>query len=81
MSTRGAAELAAWMQLREITQRQAAEALRVSGPTVHDWVHGRKRPRPSLRALIASWTHGAVPVDSWLSDEARAALAADRGAA
>ncbi len=72
--TSGAAQLHRFLKSNRITQSSMAIALGVSGPTIHDWVSGSKRPRAHYREAIAIWTNGAVPVDSWIQDDERQAV-------
>jgi len=64
-----------FLQRHEVTQLAASKALGVSDPTIHDWCKGTKRPRTHHRETIAVWTNGEVPVESWLRDDERAAMA------
>lgn len=64
-----------FLKKHEVTQLAASKALGVSDPTIHDWVHGIKRPRAHHREAIAVWTGDRVPVASWLLDEERHAVA------
>lgn len=73
-SNEGAQKLNAFMRAFDHNQVTTAQALKVSVPTVHDWLAGKKRPRSIHRAAIARWTNGAVPVDCWESAEERKAL-------
>lgn len=59
--------LALWVFRRaaKLTQAEVAHQLGVSGPTVHDWERGRKRPRAGLRAAIEQWSRGQVPAVTW----------------
>jgi transcriptional regulator with XRE-family HTH domain len=50
-----------------LSQRAAASALGVSGPTVCEWEKQRKRPDAHHRAAIEIWTNGAVPARAWLT--------------
>ncbi len=61
-----------------MTLRGAADALGVSDPAVHDWIHGSTRPRTHHRESLEVWTKGEVPRDSWLRDDERVAKAAVR---
>lgn len=76
--TDGAVRLAAFLRKNGITQLSAAESLGVSDPTVHDWVTGSKRPRAHHRDAIATWTHGEVGTESWLTAEEQASRQAVR---
>lgn len=75
MPVEGARLLHAYLLNGPITQKQAATALHVSGPTINDWLQGKKRPRAEHRKAIAKWTRSAVPVASWLSDVERTVIA------
>jgi transcriptional regulator with XRE-family HTH domain len=74
----GARALQRYMRAHECSQRAAARVLGVSGPTVHAWLGGTKRPRPEMRERIAAWSRGLVPVDAWLPAADRAYLAAEK---
>ena len=74
MPTRGATLLQAFLKKNGLTQLAASEALRVSDPTIHDWVQGTKRPRTHHREAIAVWTNGEVPTEAWLRDDERASM-------
>ena len=65
--TAGARLLRGFLKKNSITQADAAEAIGVSNPTVHDWLVGSKRPRPMHRKAIAVWTSAEVPAASWES--------------
>lgn len=71
----GASRLQAFLKAHGLSQVAAAGDLGVSGPTVHDWVTGAKRPKGHHREAIAVWTHGQVPAESWLRDDERAVMA------
>lgn len=71
----GASRLRKFLKKHEVTQLAASKALGVSDPTIHDWVHGIKRPRAHHREAIAVWTRDEVPVASWLLPEEREAMA------
>lgn len=73
--TDGAVRLADFLARNKLTQLAAAAALKVSDPTVHDWVNGKKRPKAHHREAIATWTSGDVPVDAWLEPHEREAMA------
>ena len=65
MITLGAKQLKQHLRKTGTSQRIAGAALGVSGPTVHDWIHGVKRPRLLYREAIAAWSGGVVAVDAW----------------
>jgi|GEM_PF-3511842 len=73
--TLGADLLQAFLRKHSLTQFAASVALKVSDPTIHDWVTGTKRPRTHHREAIAMWTNGEVPVSAWLRDDEREAMA------
>jgi hypothetical protein len=60
--TSAAELLQAFLQRNGVTQVAAGLALGVSGPTIYDWVAGKKRPRTHHREAIALWTNGEVVV-------------------
>jgi DNA-binding transcriptional regulator YdaS (Cro superfamily) len=76
--TSAAELLQAFLQRNGVTQVAAGLALGVSGPTIYDWVAGKKRPRTHHREAIALWTNGEVVVDAWLDDSERATVAGVR---
>lgn len=59
----------------DISQADAAKAIGVEPPVVHDWRQHKKRPREHLRRVIAIWTNGFVPEDSWFVATEREAIA------
>ena len=67
--TDGAKQLAAYLKGRGLPQCRLADAIGVSHPTVHDWLHGARRPRAVHRALIAKWTSDEVAVAAWVTGE------------
>jgi len=68
--------LDAFLRNRAITNQAAADALKVSRPSVLYWRTGERLPDAAARVAIELWTGGSVPESSWLSDEERARLAA-----
>lgn len=75
MQSTGARLLRELLQTRGLTQSDAARAIGVSAPTIHDWVTSAKRPRAAHREAIEVWTAGAVPASAWETEEERALLA------
>lgn len=75
MLTSGAVLLREFIEDNKLSQKQAADALGVKPPTIHEWITGAKRPRAEHREAISIWTHGSVPVANWLLEEERAAIA------
>lgn len=71
----GSSLLREFLQKHDVTQLAASKALGVSDPTIHDWVKGTKRPRAHHREAIAVWTGGEIPIEAWLRDDERAAMA------
>lgn len=63
--TEGARRFTQFLETHGIRQRQAADALGVSGPAIHEWQHGTRRPKPHLRDAIEIWTSGFVKKDMW----------------
>ena len=59
----GARKLAAWIDRRDISQRQAAVLLGVAQSTVCGWLQGRE---PLLRDAVTLELVAHVPVRSWL---------------
>jgi hypothetical protein len=74
----GATLLRGFLDRHGLSQGDAAEALGVSDPTVHDWLKGAKRPRSHHRDAVATWTSGEVPAVAWVLDEEAEKLAAVR---
>ena len=75
MPANAARLLHAYLLSRQITQKEAAIALGVSGPTINDWLHAKKRPRAAHRIAVAKWTGDLVPVAAWLTSAERAVVA------
>ncbi len=63
------------LKARGIPQAQGARELGISPVSMTHYVRGRLRPKSELRLLIERWSAGAVPVDSWSTDEERERLA------
>jgi transcriptional regulator with XRE-family HTH domain len=66
-----AVALAAFIGAAGITQREAAEALGVSGAAVTQYIKGRSRPGLPVRMRIAKWTRNKIPVALWGDDVER----------
>ena len=73
--------LADFIRTKDVSYRDAGDALHVTHATVWQWTHRERLPTPSRRADIETWTGGAVPATSWgplppqvvpLSDDAEA---------
>lgn len=58
-------QLKAWMSEHGISQVQLASALKVSQPTVSDWLSGDTFPRP--RKLLQVAAHTGIPVADLLA--------------
>jgi transcriptional regulator with XRE-family HTH domain len=71
----GATLLRRFINRHGVTQFAASQALGVSDPTVNDWLKGVKRPVAHHRDAIAIWTNGEVPVESWVRNSERDAVA------
>jgi transcriptional regulator with XRE-family HTH domain len=81
---RGSDLLRSELDAKGIRAAEAARQLGVSKPTIGDWLSGASRPTAARALLVATWSEGRVPVESWETDEereARAALATEGGAA
>lgn len=63
--TEGARKLRDFMKTHGISQAVAGDALGVSGPAVHEWLHGTQRPKPHFRDAIETWTSGSVKASMW----------------
>ncbi|MFA4972805.1 MAG: hypothetical protein WC683_09345 [bacterium] len=75
-SSRGRALLTAYLQEHRLRKVAVARAIGTSHVAVLYYLTGAKRPDASRRAAIERWTGGAVPAESWLTEEEQAALAA-----
>lgn len=71
--TNGVKKLRAFLVSQTISKRGAAKAIGVSGPTMLDWLAGRKTPTPPHRRAIEIWTKGRVAETDWVSERERAA--------
>jgi len=76
--TRGSAGLRAFLQRHKLSQVAAASELGTSGPTVHEWCSGSKRPRPHYREAIEIWTGGEVKAGDWDTGDERQCVDAVR---
>lgn len=70
--TAGARKLSGFLRDNKIRNSAAADALGVSDVAIHHWLNGNARPKDALRAKIAIWTRGEVPVESWVTGTERA---------
>lgn len=61
-------KLKAWRESQGITQTAAASASGVSQATWSDWEAGKKIPRVQQAVMLATFTSGAVPVESWVTE-------------
>ena len=59
--------LTEWMKAEGLTMDAVAERLGTTRQAVHGWVSGRNSPRVYYACVIEALSHGAVPVESWLS--------------
>lgn len=64
--------LAAWREQVGLSFARAGEKLGVSGPTLHDWVHGKKRPSDEHRQALE--IIAGIPRDSWRTPEEHAVV-------
>jgi hypothetical protein len=69
----GPAKLAAFLEKNGISKRQAARDLRVSAPTVLDWLNEVKAPEKQNRTAIRVYTRGEVVEDDWATEKEIAA--------
>jgi transcriptional regulator with XRE-family HTH domain len=76
--TNGPRKFRSFLKKNDITYAAAAEALGVSRPTIHDYVHGLKRPHTDRRNAIEVWTKGAVRAVDWMLTSERKAAASVR---
>lgn len=53
-------QLAKYIELRGISQREAAEQLGVSKSAMNYWCSGTQIPRPADMRRIVEWSNGAV---------------------
>jgi DNA-binding transcriptional regulator YiaG len=79
--TEGRRMLAAYLESSdEHTQTSLAQVLEIGQSSISLWVNGRSRPEPHHRDALALLTRGAVPVESWLTDDERQKVARARAA-
>ncbi len=57
--------LLAYVDRRELSMTDTATAIGVSSVAVQNWIRGRTRPTPRLRARVEAWSGGAVPASVW----------------
>lgn len=73
MLTAGAPKLAAFLERNGISKRRAARDLKVSPPTILDWLEARKVPEPPNQEAIEVYTRGEVVRADWETERDRAA--------
>lgn len=61
--------LAEWRARVNLTQKGAAERFGFSQPSLCDYERGKKVPRIDAAIRMAKETGGAVPVESWGTEE------------
>lgn len=82
-----AERLKALREALELTQKQVADQMGVSGPSVNDWENANGRPQESSPYLIQAWTMWAaeqlalpaaamVMASEWMTDAEREAVKA-----
>jgi transcriptional regulator with XRE-family HTH domain len=74
---RGRGLLRRFLETNRIAQAQFAKAMGVSEASVSGWVSDGGRqdtPRDFHRKRIERWTKGAVPADSWVTADEKAAI-------
>lgn len=76
--TEGARLLRAFLDARGLGPTAAAKALSCTHPAVIEWMSGTKRPAADARKVIAIWTAGEVPEESWMREKERIRLADTR---
>jgi len=69
--TIASAKLAAWLDAKNVTQRELARVFGVSPATATYWCSGESRPSHARALALEAWTDGAVPASSWLDAEER----------
>jgi transcriptional regulator with XRE-family HTH domain len=74
--TPGLAELKKWRESTGASHIDIARATGKSPAAVYGWLKGTYRPEGEARVLLAAFTGGVVPEDSWLTDEEREARVA-----
>lgn len=57
--------LATFLTERQISQKDAAEALHVTRVTMWTWLNRKAVPSEIMRVDIETWTSGVVPRDAW----------------
>jgi hypothetical protein len=67
----GPQKLAVFLARNEIPKRKAARDLKVSAPTILDWLSGSKAPSPPHRAAIRVWTNGEIVETDWATARER----------
>jgi transposase len=73
VSALGPKKFADFLVKNGISKRRAARDLRVSAPTVLDWLAGVKAPEPPNRSAIRVYTRGAVVESDWNTERQREA--------
>lgn len=66
-----------WLNKHGVSPEALAEKIRVSKPTIYNWIKGTATPLRAVdRELIATATNGEIQPIGWVTDDERAALAA-----
>lgn len=71
---KGSKDLERFRLENDIGVRAAASALGVSHPAYIAWETGASKPDGTHRKIIATWTKGKVPEESWLTPKQLQAL-------
>jgi hypothetical protein len=71
----GVKKMRGFLEANGISKRKASRDLKVSLPTVIDWLRARKSPTPAHRRAIEIWTNGKVREADWESAKERRAAA------
>lgn len=73
--TDGVKKLRVFLEENRISKRKTAIALKVSLPTVLDWLRGRNTPTQAHRQAIEIWTKRQIVEADWESAKERKAAA------
>jgi transcriptional regulator with XRE-family HTH domain len=69
---RGAELLRRFLTEHHTSQTELAIALGVTAMAVSQWVNGNSTPGIRFAHGIAEWTKNAVPIESWIPNDAKA---------
>jgi hypothetical protein len=66
--TRAAIALKEFLDVNQISRRDAAKAMGISVAVLFYWTTGRLRPKPPQAQKIARYTGGKVPMELWFTE-------------